>query len=189
MDCCLLASPVHASQNTGVGSHSLLQGIILTQRSNPCIAGVSCIAGKFFTIWDYLYLPKLFTTATSLKRWFGAKAFQCLCSQDVQKLGNHGLLSTTYKVKSDFPQPLTWGIWQVGISIIDVLYKFILLDKSYRCWLHQFLSNQLTNNTPLWSSKTQVPGIVFQTSSQLPCLLLQTPEDNQTSEECFQHAS
>ena len=34
-------------QNTGVGGHSLLQGIFPTQGSNP----VSCIAGGFFTVW------------------------------------------------------------------------------------------------------------------------------------------
>ena len=32
-------------KNTGVGSHALLQGIFLTQESNP----VSCIAYRFFT--------------------------------------------------------------------------------------------------------------------------------------------
>ena len=32
-------------KNTGVGSHSLLQQILLTQESNQ----VSCIAGRFFT--------------------------------------------------------------------------------------------------------------------------------------------
>ena len=34
-------------QNTGVGSHSLLQGIFLTQGSNPGLP----IAGRFFTNW------------------------------------------------------------------------------------------------------------------------------------------
>ena len=33
-------------KNTGVGCHSLLQGILPTQGSNP----VSCIAGRFFTV-------------------------------------------------------------------------------------------------------------------------------------------
>ena len=40
-------------KNTGVDSHSLLQGIFSTQGWDP----VSCIAGRFFTIWvtrDYL---------------------------------------------------------------------------------------------------------------------------------------
>ena len=35
-------------KNTGVGSHSLLQGIFLTQGSNP---GLSFIASGFFTVW------------------------------------------------------------------------------------------------------------------------------------------
>ena len=34
-------------KNTGVGSHALFQGIFSTQESNQ----VSCIAGRFFTIW------------------------------------------------------------------------------------------------------------------------------------------
>ena len=33
-------------KNTVVGNHSLLQGILLTQESNP----VFCIAGRFFTV-------------------------------------------------------------------------------------------------------------------------------------------
>ena len=33
--------------NTRVGCHALLQGIFLTQGSNPCL--LSCIAGRFFT--------------------------------------------------------------------------------------------------------------------------------------------
>ena len=45
MDCSLpWDSP---GKNTGVGCYALLQGIFLTQESNL----VSCIAGRFFTIW------------------------------------------------------------------------------------------------------------------------------------------
>ena len=33
-------------KNSGMGSHSLLQGIFLTQESNP-----ACTASRFFTIW------------------------------------------------------------------------------------------------------------------------------------------
>ena len=49
INCSLPGSSVHGSslsKNTGVGSHSLLQGIFLTQGSKL----VSCIAGGFFTI-------------------------------------------------------------------------------------------------------------------------------------------
>ena len=49
MDCSLPASSVHRDspdKNTTVGSHSLLQGIFLTQGANL----VSRIAGRFFTI-------------------------------------------------------------------------------------------------------------------------------------------
>ena len=41
-------------QNTGVGSHSLFQGIFPTQVLNPRLSDwtqVSSIAGRFFTIW------------------------------------------------------------------------------------------------------------------------------------------
>ena len=41
-------------KNTGVRCHSLFQGIFPTQRSNP----VSCIAGRFFTIWATREAPK-----------------------------------------------------------------------------------------------------------------------------------
>ena len=46
MDCSLWPwnSP---GKNTGVGSNSLLQGIFLTQGSNP----VFCMAGRFLTFW------------------------------------------------------------------------------------------------------------------------------------------
>ena len=40
-------------KNTGVCSHSFLQGIFPTQESNP----VSCIAGRFFTTWDTRKAP------------------------------------------------------------------------------------------------------------------------------------
>ena len=42
----LLCSWNSPGKNTGVGSHSLLQGIFLTQRLNPGL----CIAGRFFTV-------------------------------------------------------------------------------------------------------------------------------------------
>ena len=46
MDCSSPGSSVHwdsPGKNTGVGCHAIFQGIFLTQ--------VSCIAGRFFTIW------------------------------------------------------------------------------------------------------------------------------------------
>ena len=43
----LPAEPQGKPKNTGVGNLSLLQGIFLTQESNP--VQVSCIAGRFFT--------------------------------------------------------------------------------------------------------------------------------------------
>ena len=45
---CLAPLPMEfSSQNTGVGSHSLLQGIFPTQGLNP----VSHISGGFFIVW------------------------------------------------------------------------------------------------------------------------------------------
>ena len=44
----LLAEPKRKPKNTGVGSLSLLQGIVPTFRN---WTGVSCIAGGFFTNW------------------------------------------------------------------------------------------------------------------------------------------
>ena len=41
-----------SGKNTGVGCPFLLQGVFLTQGSNR----VSCIAGKFFTIWAILFM-------------------------------------------------------------------------------------------------------------------------------------
>ena len=43
----LLCSWYSPRKNTGVGSHSFLQGVCLTQGSNL----VSCTAGRFFTVW------------------------------------------------------------------------------------------------------------------------------------------
>ena len=51
MDCSLRGFSVQGifqAKNTGVGSHSLLQGIFLTQQTQT---QVCCIAGRFFTIW------------------------------------------------------------------------------------------------------------------------------------------
>ena len=39
-----------AGKNTGVGCHSLLQGIFPTQGSNPCLIMFPALAGGFFTI-------------------------------------------------------------------------------------------------------------------------------------------
>ena len=38
-------------KNTGLGYHFLLQGIFLTQGSNPCLLAPSALAGRFFTLW------------------------------------------------------------------------------------------------------------------------------------------
>ena len=44
----LLCSGDFPGKDTGVGCHSLLQGIFPTQGSNP---GIFCTAGRFFTDW------------------------------------------------------------------------------------------------------------------------------------------
>ena len=46
-----------SSKNTGVGCHSLLQGIFLTQRSNKHLLTSPVLAGRFFTTsttWEVL---------------------------------------------------------------------------------------------------------------------------------------
>ena len=51
IDCGPPSSSVYGDspgKNTGVGFHVLLQGILPNQGSNP---GLSCIAGRFFTVW------------------------------------------------------------------------------------------------------------------------------------------
>ena len=50
---CQLLCPWNSpGKNTGVGSHSLLQGTFPTQGSNPA----PCIAGRFFMVWvRYMY--------------------------------------------------------------------------------------------------------------------------------------
>ena len=60
MDCSPPASSVHEifpGKNTGVDCHFLLQGIFLTQGSNPCLMS-SSLAGRFFTssaTWEAAY--------------------------------------------------------------------------------------------------------------------------------------
>ena len=48
-----LLSMEFSKQETGVGSHSLFQGIFLTRVSKPCTAG------RFFTIWATKEAPKV----------------------------------------------------------------------------------------------------------------------------------
>ena len=56
MDWTLWLSPWNsAGKNTGVGCHSLLQGIFLIQEWNP----VSCLAGTFFAIWATRWYPHI----------------------------------------------------------------------------------------------------------------------------------
>ena len=54
MDGSLSGSSVHGilqAKNTGVSSYSLLQGIFLTQRSNPYLLMSPALAGTFVTIF------------------------------------------------------------------------------------------------------------------------------------------
>ena len=44
----LLCSWDSPSKNTGVGCHALLQGIFLTQGSNPCLLCLPALASRFF---------------------------------------------------------------------------------------------------------------------------------------------
>ena len=58
VDCSLPGSSVHGDspgKNTGVGCHALLQGIFLSQGSNPSLLRLPALAGGFFTTsasWD-----------------------------------------------------------------------------------------------------------------------------------------
>ena len=55
MDCNPPGSSVHgiiSGKNTGVGCHFPPLGNLLTQGLNPCLLGVSCFAGEFFT-WGF----------------------------------------------------------------------------------------------------------------------------------------
>ena len=60
MDCSQPGSSVHGDspvKNTGVGCHALLQGIFLTQGSNPRLLTSPALAGMFFTTsatWEAL---------------------------------------------------------------------------------------------------------------------------------------
>ena len=69
MDCSPPGFSVHEDspgKNTGVGCHALLQGIFLTQDWTR----VSCIAGRFFTVWAFLMdLKELLTEAICHLVW------------------------------------------------------------------------------------------------------------------------
>ena len=68
MDCSLPGSSVHGDspgKNTGVGCHAFLQGILLTQGSNPCLFTSPALAGGFFTIsttWEAFSLHNVSNT-------------------------------------------------------------------------------------------------------------------------------
>ena len=54
-------------KNTGVGCHALLQGIFLTQGSNPCLSRLPSLAGRFFTTsstWEACHLHPWGPTVT-----------------------------------------------------------------------------------------------------------------------------
>ena len=65
MDCSLPGSSVHGDspgKNTGVGSHSLIQGILLTHGSNPESLTSPALAGRFFTTsttWEALVYTRV----------------------------------------------------------------------------------------------------------------------------------
>ena len=74
MDCSLSGSSVHEDfpgKNTGVGCHFQLQGIFLTQGSNPHLLQISCIAGRFFTTEPPEVVGRSSFHLNSLSSWEG----------------------------------------------------------------------------------------------------------------------
>ena len=68
MDCSLPGSSVHGDspgKNTGVGCHAFLQGIFLTEGSNPRLFTSPALAGGFFTVsttWEAFSLHEVSKT-------------------------------------------------------------------------------------------------------------------------------
>ena len=68
IDCSLPGSSVHGDspgKNTGVGCHAFLQGIFLTEGSNPRLFTSPALAGGFFTVstgWEAFSLYEVSKT-------------------------------------------------------------------------------------------------------------------------------
>ena len=104
-------------KNTGVGSHSLIQGIVLTQGSNR----VSCIADGPFTVWATreAQLVSLWTPYVLLKLTSGAST-GCLADYLLRNLNTtashlHIVSRLIYEEKLDhlnlllIPEKSKWG--------------------------------------------------------------------------------
>ena len=61
-------------KNTGVGSHSLLQGIFLTQGSNPNLMHCKCI----FTVWATKSMMRYHLTSVRMTIFKKARKSKCL---------------------------------------------------------------------------------------------------------------
>ena len=126
-------------KNTGVGCHSLLQGIFLTQGLNPRI---SSIAGRLYTVWEnHLFwspfilpslvdLKSLTSTLTLLLHPYLSHSIshQALCI--LRKGILNWFLSFPFSLPQQFPQ-----CWQQIKFILQPQLLLLLLSRFSRVWL------------------------------------------------------
>ena len=134
MDCSLAGSSAHGDspgKTTVVGCHALLQGIILTQRSNQ----VSCTAGRFFSSWA--------TRETEKSRLIKVK-------EESEKVG---LKLSIQKTKVMAFGPISW--WQIegGESGSSDRFYFLELHNHCRWWLQPWNWKMLS----LWKEIYEKP--------------------------------
>ena len=127
MDCSLPGSSVHGDspgKNTGVGCHALLQGIFLTQGSNPLSLLSPALAGRFSTTsaaWEArltVYHRRLTTAACALQQGFVVYPFHiiaCTCSPQPPNLGFSSLARRTLRVQTSL---CSGAILCIALSII-----------------------------------------------------------------------
>ena len=122
-------------QNTGVGSHSLLQGIFLTQGSNPGLPHST----RFFTVWaiseaivkDYYWLfPALtmkpgsiqdqFINLCMILNWSGGHSviFTLVCLPFITHRNNAGVSGVPAQKASTRAVALNTCLWQTEQTVV-----------------------------------------------------------------------
>ena len=88
MDCSLPGSANHGDspgKNTGVGCYALFQGIFPLRDQTQ----ISCIAGRFFTVWATTCIFKKGFEQRRIQHWIGAKVYGVQAFVDWCQEGQH----------------------------------------------------------------------------------------------------
>ena len=125
MDCSLSGSSVHPGNNTGVGSHSLLQGVFLTQGLNPGL--LYCRQILYYLSYQVM-----------------SNSFATLCPWDFPgkntRVGCHFLLQGIFPIQGLNLCLLYWQMDSLSLNHQESTVYSMLSAKTYTCILNKAFS-------------------------------------------------